>query len=120
MNVGVDMVLVSRFAEKQMFSNTDALHKIFTPQELAYCLSCTHPAQHLAARFAAKEAVIKALAAAGEEMHIMKDCTKIEVIRSAKGVPSIVLHDLDLQKWNVKISLSHTEEQAIAFAIVFK
>lgn len=111
MGVGVDIECVDRFKEA---SNT-FLNKIFTESELAYCFSKVNPAQHLAVRFAGKEAVIKALGSFGRNI---VDFKKIEITRNTNGVPFVKLSDMD--DINVKISLSHCKNKAIAFVVITK
>ena len=116
MEIGVDIEEISRFEGKTMGTDSHFLNKIFTPRELDYCFSQGVPAQHLAARFCAKEAVIKALNNIIDEII---PCNGIEVLNRKDGSPYINLLkpiiDVD-----IKISLSHTKNEAIAFAVVCK
>ena len=59
--VGVDIEEISRFENKTIENDFHFLNKIYTENELDYCFSNAQPARHLAARFCAKEAVVKAL-----------------------------------------------------------
>ena len=104
--IGVDIEEISRFKNLPYVDNQTFYKKIFTEDEIKYCLSKSNPAQHFAARFCAKEACMKALQ---EEV---KDYTKIEVFFD--GEKPVV-------KWKNKIvhlSLSHEQDKAIAFVIV--
>jgi len=107
--IGVDIEEINRFKNK----NKSFLNKIYTQNEIDYCYSKTFPEQHLAVRFCAKEAVIKALFGIGLKNVYMKD---IEVYHDNNGVPQIkFLKDINIQ---IKISLSHDKTKAIAFAMI--
>ncbi len=108
--IGVDIESVERF--RAFKKNDKMLGKIFTPNELNYCFSKKAPARHLAVRFTAKEAIIKAISSLGKKTLSLN---KIEIIRNINEVPTV-----NLKEYNVKISLSHCEDKAIAFAIVEK
>tara|TARA_Y100000310_G_scaffold331116_1_gene404109 strand:- start:1668 stop:2027 length:360 start_codon:yes stop_codon:yes gene_type:complete len=111
MGVGVDIEQISRFVEK----NDSFLNKIFTDEELKYCFSKTYHAQHLAVRFAGKEAVIKALGSLGKDI---KDYKKIEIVNNAKGVPLAKLLIPEGDQIKIKISLSHCQDKAMAMVLV--
>ncbi len=110
--IGVDLELISRFKDLNLKKNSKFLNKIFTEKEMDYCFSKKAVAQHLAVRFAAKEAIVKAISSLDKKILSLN---KIEIIRNANGVPVVNLKGCD-----VKISLSHCKGQAIAFAIVKK
>lgn len=59
--IGLDLVTVSRFAAMIERHGDRLLNRLFSPDERQYCDRYLHPAQHYAARFAAKEAMLKAL-----------------------------------------------------------
>lgn len=109
-NIGTDIEEVCRF------ENLDKkiLQRLFTKEELAYCLGKKNQAQHLAVRFAAKEAVFKALPF--DEIALKK----IEVLRKPAQKPQIVIHDKRAKDLVFKLSLSHTKNNAVAFVIVLK
>lgn len=111
LGVGVDCVEVCRFDYKTL-QNKRLLKKIFTKNEINYCSKKAKPSQHFAARFAGKEAIIKALSgrAVGYNM--------IEIVNNNKGVPAAKILSSGLDNLNIKISLSHTKEMAMAFAVV--
>ncbi len=110
--IGVDIIEVSRF-RKIPYKKSDAFYnKIFTASEIKYCLSKTDPAQHFAARFAAKEAVLKCLRST---IYKVKD---IEVVNDKNGAPSVkVRGSKSLVASRFLLSLAHTESQAIATAL---
>ncbi len=111
MAIGVDIEDIERFKEKSDIF----LDRIFTPVEIEYCKNFFKPESHYAARFCAKEAVIKALTALE-----ITDVTynEIEVFHNANKCPQIrILKDLNKNlKFNV--SLSHDRTKAIAFVTV--
>jgi len=109
-NIGTDIEEVSRIAAL----DEKTLKRVFTQAELDYCLPLKNKEQHLAARFAAKEAVFKALPFDGVALK------KIEVIKDAPGKPQIILHDKRAEGMEFKISLSHTDNYATAFAVALK
>lgn len=118
--VGIDLIDLSDFGRTLKRSGERFIQRIYTKAEIDYCRSQPHPSQSFAARFAAKEAAMKALGIAGEEGLSWKD---FEVIISASGQPAMVLHAhaaarsnaLRVQK--LRISLSHSLSAAGAVAI---
>lgn len=114
-SIGTDIEAISRFQKYE--TNEKLLDKIFTKDELEYCLSKPNPKQHLAARFSAKEAVIKALTGL-EILNIFpKD---IEIYHNKNNVPQVrILKDID-ELLSFKLSLSHSKDSAIAFVIAQK
>lgn len=118
---GVDLVRVLRIAEMLRDHPERFLERCFTPNERGYALSMPkRTSEHLAARFAAKEAVMKAL---GTGLSDGIAWTDIEVVRDVSGQPRIALHgraaqiaaERGISDWLV--SLSHNEEQAMASVI---
>lgn len=108
-SVGADCEEVERFRDK--IGNMAFLKRIYTPREIEYCLSRPNPEQHLAARFAGKEAVIKALNGLG----IRSMFHEIEILNDRDGLPKVSLRGK--RKTDLKISLSHTSKTAIAFVV---
>ena len=112
--LGTDIESIQRFKK---FNNkkSDFLNKIYTQQELDYSFSQSNPSQHLAARFTAKEAVIKALNNLGETIPHHKD---IQILNDNQGIPSVKLNHKGLEHLHLTISLSHSVDTAIAFVII--
>lgn len=116
LTIGVDLVEVARVQAVLARHPARFLARVYTPQEVA---DCQGRAASLAARWAAKEAVSKALGSGWEGI----EWTEIEIVRTPQGQPGIVLHGaaraladrLGLQQWVV--SLSHTAAYAVAFVI---
>jgi holo-[acyl-carrier protein] synthase len=119
--IGTDLVSVSR-VERLIEGQPGMAQRIFTERELAYCASRTwNSPDHLAARFAAKEAVMKALgtgASAGVEW------TDVEVVNRLDGRPVVHLHGLAAEiarrkrMRHVEISMTHTAGLAMAHAVL--
>jgi holo-[acyl-carrier protein] synthase len=114
LDIGVDIVEIERI-KKLVEGDTTFLTRVYTEAERAYCDAKPHPWQHYAARFAAKEAVIKAL---GQKSIAFNE---IEVINDGDGKPHIVLHG----KWKeyeqgLLLSLSHAEHYAVAQVVYEK
>jgi holo-[acyl-carrier protein] synthase len=121
LTTGVDMIEIARVERALARYGDRFLERVFTSVEIAYCRA--RPAE-LAARFAAKEAVSKAL---GVGVRMMaRDGVRwreVEVIGDRRGKPLIRLSgraaaradELGLAEWAV--SLSHTREHAIAFVV---
>jgi holo-[acyl-carrier protein] synthase len=120
---GVDIVEISRMEEAIEKWGEAFLAKLFTPREIAYSNSKRFSHQHFAARFAAKEAVIKAF---GDPRKHPLSWTEIEVLNDKEGKPTIEFHRGALAVKNKKkiseviVSLSHSKDYAIANAILLK
>ena len=117
--VGTDLVEIGRI-QHAIEKNPRFLTKVYTEEEIRYCQRKKNPWQSFAARFAAKEAVSKALGTGIGKIGL----TDIEVQNQSTGQPQIVLHgaaQIFAQAHGIKrvhISLSHSEVYAIATAIV--
>jgi holo-[acyl-carrier protein] synthase len=119
--IGIDIVDIARL--KNVIGRTPRfLERVFTAQEIAYCYQKKDPFPSLAARFAAREALRKldAVFVNGARFH------DTEVLADKEGKPQLILHDNILQgaqEAGIKdfaISLSHSQEQAIAVIIANK
>jgi holo-[acyl-carrier protein] synthase len=112
--IGTDIVDVHRIRRAWERTGEHFLERVFTPEEIRYCRSFADPWPHLAARFAGKESVIKAL---GTPI----DPRDIEISRHGEA-PTVVLrgaaasHATRLGIEEVKVSLSHTRDLAVACA----
>lgn len=117
---GVDLVENARFASLLDRHPERARRRLFTEAELAYASGKKREIEHLAARFAAKEAVLKAL---GTGWSGGIAWTDVEVTRADNGRPGVRLSGLaaetaerlGISDW--LLSLSHTEHDAMASAI---
>ncbi len=108
--IGTDIVEVERIA--RFAQKPGALERIFTPEEIAYCRARKNQYQHLAVRFAAKEAVYKALPFAQVPFR------KIGIFNLPSGRPEVQVDDPRMKGLRVFITLSHTEAYATATAVI--
>lgn len=117
--IGTDIVRVTRFERFLSRDDRALLERLFTSQELAYALPKKGAAQHLAARFASKEAFLKALGLGLRDGLSWHD---IEIIRDELGCPSLKLtgraDELYRQRKLVGHHLSYSHEQEYAVATV--
>ncbi len=118
--IGIDVVEVARIASAIERHGEPFLARLFTPAERAYCESRKNPAPHFAARFAAKEAVVKAL---GTGIGAHAGWLDLEIVRNEAGAPRLALAGAaaDFAGRNgiceIQISLTHTKEYAAANAV---
>jgi len=126
--IGIDAVAVSRFLHWRQLSRMQ-LAKIFSPEEIDYCLASTpRSAERFAARFAAREACFKALSSALPDhgIPLLTLCRAVTITKK-KGVPTCLIN------WNMlalrsercrginpqtHISLTHSDTDAIACVIL--
>jgi holo-[acyl-carrier protein] synthase len=114
--LGVDTIEVARFAAA-LARRPRLAERCFTPAEAAYCGSRAHPAQHFAVRFAAKEAVGKALGVG------MRRWQEAEVVRGRYGAPEVALHGrlarraASLGVSRIHLALTHSKTDAVAVAV---
>ncbi|MCM1265815.1 MAG: holo-ACP synthase [Candidatus Gastranaerophilales bacterium] len=113
--LGVDIEDISRFENKDRVSDKKFLERIFTASELDYCYSYKTYAEHLCARFCAKEAVIKVLSPLG--IKLLKYNT-IEVYHGEFNEAKVRLLTPEYDDIKIDISLSHDSTKAIAVAMV--
>jgi holo-[acyl-carrier protein] synthase len=115
-SVGIDLLEIERL-ERALARRPRLATRLFTDNELAYAQKRAHPAMHLAARFCAKEAVVKALALEVWNPH------DVEIVREGDGAPSVRLSGHAATRASelggtVEISLTHTRGMAGAVAVV--
>jgi holo-[acyl-carrier protein] synthase len=115
--VGIDQLEIERL-ERALERRPRLAERLFTEGERAYAAGRARPAQHLAARFCAKEAVAKALALEAWSF------TDVEVVGGGDGPPRVLLHGAvaaraeQLGVAQVRVSLTHTRRDAAAVAIL--
>jgi holo-[acyl-carrier protein] synthase len=120
MGLGCDLTEIADF-ERELQQDPDFIHECFTPGEIAYCQEKHYPAQHFAARFAAKEALYKALGSGRRDGMLWKD---VAVFHDGFGKPKIELsgitHDFAERQGvrTIRVSLSHTKHFATATVIL--
>ncbi len=118
--LGVDIVEVERM-RVALERHPRMKERLFSKQEREYCESSSRPEVHYALRFAAKEAVLKAIGTGFEGMRF----TDVEVARDQKGKPYPVLHgraaqvaeELDVSEMHLSLSYTHSTAVASAVAI---
>ena len=118
---GIDIAEVPRIAESIERFGERFLHRVFTEEEIRYCDSKANRVERYAARFAAKEAAMKALGTGWNRGVRWRD---IEVLRQPGSRPTIKFYGVAAQfatkmgTKNVALSISHTPELAIANVIL--
>jgi holo-[acyl-carrier protein] synthase len=119
--IGVDLVECARIDHSLARFGDRFLHRVFTDGEIVYSKSMKFPARHLAARFAAKEALSKAFGTGIGGSMGWKD---IDVRKKPSGEPFVVLEGGAKQLANdravtkVLITLSHTDNHAMAMIVL--
>jgi holo-[acyl-carrier protein] synthase len=120
---GIDIVEVFRMRDAISKWGDNFLTKVFTGKEIKYSNSKRFAPQHFAARFAAKEAVVKAF---GVARKYPLNWTDIEVFNDEEGKPVILFSNdaLKLKKRKkvseVVVSMSHSKNYAVANAILLR
>ena len=115
--LGVDICEIARM-ERALARHPTMRQRVFTPDEIAYCESKARPAESFAGRFAAREAVIKAIG--GYRGRMWQD---ISVVRHPSGAPSIALAGNAKRRADVLgvsrvlLTVTHEKTNAIAFAV---
>jgi len=119
--VGIDLVEVDRVRLMLAETGTHVVERLLTPGEAAYCRSKADPAESVAVRLAAKEAVYKALQ--GSEAARGIGWRDIEVVRAEDGRPEVSLSGFAADRaremgiTRFYVSLSHTHQAAVAVAV---
>jgi len=121
LGIGTDIVDVSRIAAK-LAKGEGFRNLVFTPFEISYCEQQAAPAESYAARFAAKEAMLKAFGTGWGNGGINFD--EIEVRNDAAGKPEIFLIGNGADRYallgikTIWVSLSHEKNAAVAMVII--
>ena len=118
---GIDIAEVKRITQAMERFGERFIQRIFTAGEIRYCDSKANRVERYAARFAAKEAAMKALGTGWNRGVRWRDC---EVVRMPGGRPTLTFHGkarefaAHLGVRNIALSLTHTAEQAMAQVIL--
>ncbi len=118
--IGTDLVLVSRIEEVLARQGERFARRILTPDELERYRAHGQPARYLAKRFAAKEAILKAL---GTGLAGGMSWQDMQIDNDALGAPGVVLSGAALARLQERgggrmlLSLSDEREQALAFVV---
>jgi len=121
--IGVDAIDIARIAALRARGGERFLARVYTAAECAYCAGRQRPDESFAARYAAKEAVMKCLGTGWSEGLAFRD---IEVVRDGRGAVGVALrgaaavraHQLGIRI--VLLSLTHTATTAVAFATALR
>lgn len=117
--LGVDLTRIERFRRLLTEEKKGVVERLFTPGERAYSLAKRDPAPHLAARFAAKEAFLKAL---GLGLRQGIRWQQMEVVRDELGKPSLQLSGRAAEVFGerrlTRLLLSYSHDGDYAFATV--
>jgi len=119
--IGTDIVAIERFQRFVDNNNTALLQRIFTEHERAVCMARKNSAASLAARFAAKEAFLKALGTGLRDGISWQD---MEVVNDGQGKPNLILSGRALALFQERrlsslfLSISHDGGCAIAFVVL--
>jgi len=118
--LGMDATEIPRIAETMKNYGDRFLQRIFTPGEIEYCQSKRHSAQHFAARFAVKEAAMKALGTGHSRGVLWRD---VEVVRYG-GPPQLRFHGGAARRFEALggrssvVTITHTDTLALAQVIL--
>ncbi len=122
MGVGVDLVDIERVEQLMRRHGERAIRRLLTDRERTYCMSMPRPAQHVAARLAAKEAAYKALQRAGNARAVgWRDS---EIVLNGDGSPTLQFHGrakaaaARLDATDALVSLTHSNHSAAAVVIL--
>ncbi len=121
--MGVDIIEIRRIRAVLERQGDRFAGRIFTPAEREYCRAHRDPAPHFAVRFAAKEALFKALGTGWAKGVTWQD---VEVVRDGNGAPSLALTGeagrltASRQVARIHVSLSHAEDSAVAVVVLEK
>jgi holo-[acyl-carrier protein] synthase len=119
--IGIDLVPISRMRQVMERWQERFVTRVFTAAEIAYCRSRKDPAPHFAARFAAKEAGLKAL---GTGLRLGVSWRELEVRRERGGPPVLVLsgrsQEIGLSRGGSRmlLTLTHDGDYAMAQALL--
>jgi holo-[acyl-carrier protein] synthase len=120
LGIGIDIIEIKRIKKSVDRFGDRFLKKIYTAIELEYCLKKKNKYQHFAARFAAKEAIYKALSNDTKEVYSWQD---VEIYNEVNGLPKVkfygTLKDYLNHGKELKISMSHSDNYVTCVAILF-
>lgn len=112
MGIGIDLIEYESFDGAQ--NDSKFLKKVFTSEEISYCRTKSDSLPYLAARFAAKEAIIKAMG----QIDIDIFYSQIEILKRANGSINVTLKEYP--NISLKVSLSHGKRSAVATALALR
>ncbi|MDP2980588.1 MAG: holo-ACP synthase [Candidatus Omnitrophota bacterium] len=119
---GIDIIEVLRIKKALDMWGEKFLNRVFTKRELSYANKKKFSHENLAARFACKEAVLKAFG----DTRVGIRLKNIEILNDSKGKPEVILHK-EAKKFadknnldNIIVSMSHTNNYAVSNAILWR
>lgn len=119
--LGIDIIEIDRIKDSVDKYGDQFLQKVYTPNELKYCFSKSNKYQHLAARFAAKEAIYKAISTGWEGDARWHD---MEIRNHSNGMPEAILSgklkNFLSDNKALRISISHSRDYVTCVAIIYK
>ncbi|MEW6654216.1 MAG: holo-ACP synthase [Bacteroidota bacterium] len=120
LGIGIDIIEIERIKKSVDQYGDHFLTKIYTETEIEYAKSKNNMYQHFAARFAAKEAIYKALSSDTDKIYSWHD---VEIYNERNGLPKVnfygELKDYLNEDKQLKISMSHSENYVTCVAILF-
>lgn len=121
LGIGIDIIEIDRIKQSVDNYGDRFLKKIFTEKEINYSQTKANKYQHFAARFAAKEAIYKALSSDTDKVYSWQD---VEIYNEINGLPKVnffgALKDYLNDAKQLKISMSHSENYVTCVAILFE
>ncbi len=119
LGIGIDIIEIERIKKSVDEFGEKFLSKVFTRTEIEYSISKKNKYQHFAARFAAKEAIYKALSSDTDTVYSWQD---IEIYNEVNGLPKAklfgALKDYLNEDKELKISMSHSDNYVACVAIL--
>jgi phosphopantetheine--protein transferase-like protein len=119
---GIDIIEVLRIKKALDMWGEKFLNRVFTKRELSYANKKKFSHENLAARFACKEAVLKAFG----DTRVGIRLKNIEILNDSKGKPEVILHK-EAKKFadknnldNIIVSMSHTNNYAVSNALLWR
>lgn len=120
LGIGIDIIEIERIQKSVDEYGEHFLNKIYTKVEIEYSQSKANKYQHYAARFAAKEAIYKALSNDTDKVYSWQD---VEIYNEVNGLPKVnfygALKDYLNEDKQLKISMSHSENYVTCVAILY-
>lgn len=116
--IGCDLIEIERFRKAMARTGEPLLTRLFSPEEITYCKRNIDPAFCFSGRFAAKEALAKAL---GTGIGASLSWQDMEILNDEAGKPTVIWHIPVQGRFGVTkthISITHSHSAAMAFAIL--
>lgn len=114
---GTDIIEIDRIKESIESFGDRFLNKVYTPKEIEYCESKkAQKYQHYAARFAAKEAIFKAISESLLDKFQL-GWNDYEILNNESGKPVVKITGIDLSNVEIDLSISHCKQYAVATVV---